>query len=95
MRLVCSALLVGAVFVVVIAIGTQNRVEQEPMLYRYVTRRFKADTDAHNAVAALLLNYRMYDTLFEALILLTAIIGMHQFLPRNADIDAGEEMKRE
>ncbi len=95
MRLLFSALLVGVVFVVVIVIDTQNRIEQEPMLYQYVTRSFKEDTAARNAVAAVLLNYRMYDTLFEALILLTAIIGMHQFLPRSADIDAGEEMKRE
>ncbi len=81
MRYLFSALLVAAVFTTVILLGVPPGSELEPLLYAYVIRNFVADTAAHNAVAALLLNYRMYDTMFEVLILLTAIIGMKQFLP--------------
>lgn len=45
----------------------------------YYLNNFTSDTGAGNAVAAIYLNYRMYDTLFEALILLTSIIGMLHF----------------
>lgn len=81
MRFIASALLVGVVFLLVIGITTVHRVELNPFIYEYVTQNFERDTHAKNAVAAILLNYRMYDTMFEALILLTAIIGMNHFLP--------------
>jgi len=45
----------------------------------YYIQNFQADTGAGNAVAAIYLNYRMYDTLFEALILLVSIIAMLHF----------------
>ncbi len=89
MRVFFSALLVLAVFAAITILPWEHRVEQEPLVYHYVTRNFKEDTGARNGVAAVLLNYRMYDTLFEALILLMAIIGMQQFLPRAVDMQAG------
>ena len=91
MRYIASALLVLIVFVMVTGITANNRVELEPMMYDYMVRHFQEDTHSRNAVAAILLNYRMYDTMFEALILLTAIIGMTQFLPRAADVEAGRQ----
>ena len=81
MRIFFSAWLALLVFAAVTFVGNRHPVRQEPMMYAYVTENFHEDTAARNAVTALLLNYRMYDTLFEALILLTAIIGMLQFLP--------------
>lgn len=45
----------------------------------YYIHNFTADTGAFNAVAAIYLNYRMYDTVFEALILLVSIIAMLHF----------------
>ncbi len=95
MRMIASALLVLTVFVVVTVVTNRNRVELEPLMYEYMIHNFEEDTHARNAVAAILLNYRMYDTMFEALILLTAIIGMKQFLPRESDIQAGKEHSRE
>ncbi len=95
MRYIMSAILVCAVFILVTTVGLQSRVALDPYIYTYVTTHFLADTDAKNAVAAILLNYRMYDTMFEALILLTAIIGMQQFLPLKADIEAGEDAAHE
>lgn len=48
-------------------------------LAEYYLTHFRADTGAQNAVAAIYLNYRMYDTLFEALMLLISIIAMIHF----------------
>ncbi len=87
MRVFMCALLVVAVYSVVTTVNALHRVEQEPMMYRYITKNYQEDTAATNAVAAVLLNYRVYDTIFEALILLTAIVGMHQFLPGVSDGD--------
>ncbi|MDD3867633.1 MAG: DUF4040 domain-containing protein [Clostridia bacterium] len=38
--------------------------------------RFQSDTGAGNAVAAIYLNYRVYDTLFETLTLLISVLGV-------------------
>lgn len=89
MRTFLSALLCLTALVVVVLIQTTYEDAAEPMLQAYVVEHFQTDTGARNAVSAILLNYRMFDTIFEALILLTAIIGMHQFLPRASDM-AGE-----
>lgn len=45
----------------------------------YVLDNFQEQTGAENAVAAIYLNYRVYDTLFEALLLLIAIVGIIHF----------------
>ncbi len=46
---------------------------------RYFVENYEDDTGARNAVAAIYLNYRVYDTLFEALLLLIAIVGIVHF----------------
>lgn len=86
MRITLCAIMVFMAFLGV-TILQRNADNQPPFLYQTVIANFESDTAAHNAVAAVLLNYRMYDTMFEALILLTAIIGMQQFLPRKVDIE--------
>lgn len=48
-------------------------------LAEYYIMRYATDTGAGNAVAAIYLNYRVYDTLFEALLLLIAIVGIMHF----------------
>ncbi len=45
----------------------------------YYVRFFKQDTGASNAVTAIYLNYRVYDTLFEALLLLVSVIAIIYF----------------
>ncbi len=52
---------------------------EEPQLREYFVENFQEDTGAENAVAAIYLNYRVYDTLFEALLLLIAIVGIIHF----------------
>jgi len=93
MRYVFSAVLTLGAFSVVTLISNTNHEVLDPQLYLYMVNNFFADTNSKNAITAILLNYRMYDTMFEALILLTAIIGMKQFLPRESDIKSGLENK--
>ncbi len=68
-------LLMGSVLF--IANGHREILDNE--VSAYYLQNFTSDTGAGNAVAAIYLNYRMYDTIFEALILITSIIGMLHF----------------
>ena len=47
-----------------------------PDLGNYYRQNFMADTGASSAVAAILLDYRLFDSLFEAGILLIAVTGI-------------------
>ncbi|TVR02740.1 MAG: hypothetical protein EA403_08470 [Spirochaetaceae bacterium] len=64
-------------FVLYLANGEREMLPNE--VSRYYIEHFTEDTGAGNAVAAIYLNYRMYDTIFEALILITSVIGMMHF----------------
>jgi multisubunit Na+/H+ antiporter MnhB subunit len=81
MKTVATILLMLVLFVAVTQLSVQHDEKHEPDLFRYVAANYEADCHTTNAVTSILLNYRMYDTMFEVLILLTAIIGMKQFLP--------------
>ncbi|MFP4376719.1 MAG: MnhB domain-containing protein [Spirochaetales bacterium] len=52
---------------------------QQTDISDYILSNFQEQTGAENAVAAIYLNYRVYDTLFEALLLLIAIVGIIHF----------------
>lgn len=71
----CFAMFFGVVFLTV-----EHKVELEPTLYNYFIEHGTEETGAQNIVAGILLNYRMYDTVFEAMILLTSVMGMLHFL---------------
>lgn len=92
-RVLLSGLFVLVAFVVVTVVNATHGEELSPYVYNYVTSFFYRDTAARNAVAAVLLSYRMYDTMFEAVILLTAIIGMKQFLPGPSEIQHWETLE--
>jgi multicomponent Na+:H+ antiporter subunit B len=49
---------------------------------QYLERSLQ-DTGAHNVVAAILADYRLYDTMGEATVLFTAILGVTLILGRN------------
>lgn len=56
----------------------------------YILENFIEQTGAQNAVAAIYLNYRVYDTLFEALLLLIAIVGIMHFFRIGSPRDKNE-----
>ncbi len=60
-------------------------------LYDLVLANYYGDTGAHNSVAAIYLNYRVFDTIFEALMLLVSVMGVihfsrydHELIPKTA-----------
>ncbi len=69
---------------------TLDRAEAPLEPSAYVLANFEAETGARNAVAAIYLTYRVYDTLFEALLLLIAIIGIMHFFRIGAPRDRDE-----
>jgi len=85
MRYFFSGLLCSVAMGVVLYLSSRYPLYLEPSIYLYVIQNYFEDTGSRNAVSAIILNYRMYDTVFEALILFSAIVGMHQFLPSHTE----------
>lgn len=48
-------------------------------VYEYYLENFQRDTGAQNAVTSIYLNYRVFDTLFETLMLLVSVIAVIYF----------------
>ena len=78
-RTVLVSLFVILLFAAVMAVYWVHPGTAGSAVADYYIHNFQSDTGAGNAVAAIYLNYRMYDTLFEALILLVSIIAMLHF----------------
>lgn len=58
-----------------------EKVDGPQEMYQYYREHIMDDIGVPNAVAAILLTYRMYDTIFEAIILFCSIIGIMHFHP--------------
>ncbi len=52
---------------------------QTRLVFNYVMENYNAQTGANNSVAAIYLNYRIFDTIFEALMLLVSVMGVVHF----------------
>ena len=66
-------------FILVLWIHLQhNEILSDAVMQNYITQ-FYEDTKAQNAVAAIYLNYRVYDTIFEGLTLLISVVGVIHF----------------
>ncbi len=79
MRHILVSLLVLLLFGFVLFVYIAHPDGHDSEVSAYYIDNFIEDTGARNAVAAIYLNYRMYDTVFEALILLVSIIAMLHF----------------
>lgn len=76
MRRKIIALFIGSVAVMVmLSHGMMQNVGGWPM-YEHIVQKGLQETGAPNLVTAIYLNYRYYDTLFEALMLLFSIIAV-------------------
>lgn len=60
-------------------------IDSAQELYHYYIENFKTDTGAGNAVTAIYLNYRLFDTFFETLLLLVSVIGIIYFSRHEGD----------
>lgn len=54
-------------------------------LYKYFITNFYQETGSANAVSAIYLDYRVFDTLFETLLLLVSVIGIIYFSRHEGD----------
>lgn len=60
-------------------------IEGSRELFHYYVDNFRQDTGAGNAVTAIYLNYRLFDTFFETLLLLVSVIGIIYFSRHEGD----------
>ncbi len=72
---------------------TFTTISDNPLIYREVMPLYYLQTRAQNAVASIYLNYRIFDTIFETLMLLVSVIGVIHFSKHVADT-SDEESKR-
>lgn len=75
LRRVALALIIGLVVVQVLLLHGQTATSVEWPIKDFVLSRAYKDTGAENTVTAIYLTYRYYDTLFEGLMVIFAIIG--------------------
>ncbi len=77
-----------ALFLLMLLMGIlylKEETADQPRVSKYILENYEKDTGAGNAVTAVYLYYRVYDTLFEALLLLISIIGIIYFSRHEGD----------
>lgn len=75
-------LLMAMIFVIcagVLALANLDREAMEPEAYAYYVENSLEESGMANAVTAIYLRYRMFDTLFEALLLASAVSAVAYF----------------
>ena len=74
-------ILLAAVFVLFVYTGTDTLVLSD--IARYYIQNFAVDTGAGSGIAAVYLNYRLFDSIFETLILLVSVLSVIHFTGRS------------
>ncbi len=65
--------------IVTLFLSTDTARNLQPQLYAMVLENYVPQTGAQNSVASIYLNYRVFDTIFEALMLLVSVMGVIHF----------------
>ncbi len=65
--------------VITLYISSGSTAAQNPELFSLVIENYLSDTSAQNSVTSIYLNYRIFDTIFEALMLLISVMGVIHF----------------
>lgn len=74
------------VFVFILMFAAPMEVTEKALdLKNYYATNYIKDTASQNAVTGIYLNYRIFDTLFETLLLLTSVIGIIYFSRHEGD----------
>ena len=84
MRRKFTAIYVAAICFFVLTLDTESIPSSQQLSHYYITN-FQQDTGALNAVTAIYLNYRLFDTFFETLLLLVSVIGIIYFSRHEGD----------
>ncbi len=72
--------------VVTLFVSFDTTAIETPELFNLIIENYFADTNANNSVASIYLNYRVFDTIFEALMLLVSVMGVIHFSRHEHDI---------
>ncbi len=72
--------------VVTLFISSDTLAVETPRLFNMIMENYAIDTNANNSVASIYLNYRIFDTIFEALMLLVSVMGVIHFSRHDHDI---------
>ncbi len=81
----------ACVLVLALSVNTTPAVKKE--IYELTLSLYSAQTNAKNAVASIYLNYRIFDTIFEALMLLVSVMGVIHF-SRHEHMDESAQHKK-
>ena len=76
MRRIILSVLVGASAIFVLFLYARNHIPTEAIAVPYFRLAALADTGAANRVAAIYLNYRIFDSLLETLMLLVSVLAV-------------------
>lgn len=79
MRKIIVFLLIGILMILFISLNISFDQALSNDLHEYYRLNYISDTGAENAVTAIYLNYRVYDTIFEALMLLISVFAIIYF----------------
>jgi len=78
-RKILSFLFAFTVCGFVLAQYWETHVAADPIVAEYYIAHFAQDTFAQNAVAAVYLNYRVFDSIFETLMLVVSVTAVINF----------------
>lgn len=87
MRRKILAIYMIVLFIIIVSLQAYPIDKISSILFKYYQSNFYQDTGALNGVAAIYLNYRVFDTIFEALLLLVSIIGIIYFSRHEGDVE--------
>ncbi|MBH1939347.1 hypothetical protein I5677_00405 [Mobilitalea sibirica] len=82
MRKLLLTILFVAIVVYVISIFLDTKMNLDQSIITYYIQNFYQDTHAKNGVTAIYLNYRVFDSIFETLILLASATAVISFSRR-------------
>ena len=80
--IICMIMALAVVFLLMDAPSIELDAKQARDM---ILKNHVKDTGANNAVSAIYLNYRLWDTLFEALVLLVSAVAVISFSRSNGD----------
>ncbi|WP_373483589.1 hypothetical protein [Acetobacterium sp.] len=84
-RRVMTMIFTMALTSLVLFINFDTNLVADPLIANFFLENFNADTHTQNAVAAIYLNYRVFDSIFETLILLISVSAVINFSWRRTD----------